>query len=390
MKNKPLFTIFLIVFIDLLGFGIILPLLPYIAEKYHANGLQIGLLTATYSLFQFISTPILGRLSDRYGRKKLLLISQFGTFIGYLLLGIEGSLIILFVSRIIDGATGGNISIAQAYVADVTDVKSRAKGMGVLGAAFGIGFIFGPALGGFLSRFGFSAPAYFAAAVSLITMFATIFMLEETVDTKKERNDPRTAFSISVFLSVFKKQPIGGLIIIFFIINLSFSVMQGIFALWSQKKFGFGPTDNGYLFAFVGIVAVITQLRLLPMLLKRFSEVSIFKVGLLSMCIGLLLIPLSVHIVMIYLAVVFIAFGNGLVNPTTNSIASENIPKEEYGATMGLIQSSGSMGRIAGPVVGGESFVSISASAPFIISGTVAFLAFLFSLNTLKESKVRS
>ena len=152
MKNKSLLTIFLIVFIDLLGFGIILPLLPYIAEKYSANPFQIGMLTATYSFFQLIAAPILGRLSDRYGRKKLLIISQFGSAVGYLILGLSGNLPLLFLSRIIDGITGGNISIAQAYIADVTTKENRARGMGMIGAAFGLGFIFGPAIGGFLSK----------------------------------------------------------------------------------------------------------------------------------------------------------------------------------------------------------------------------------------------
>jgi len=185
MKNKSLLTIFLIVFIDLLGFGIILPLLPYIAEIYKATPLQIGLLTAVYSFFQLIASPILGRLSDRYGRKKLLIISQLGSAIGYLILGLAGSLPLLFLSRIIDGITGGNISIAQAYIADVTTKENRAKGMGMIGAAFGLGFIFGPAIGGFLSKFSFSTPAYFATAISLLSVFATIFFLQETVDEKK-------------------------------------------------------------------------------------------------------------------------------------------------------------------------------------------------------------
>ena len=185
-SNKSLLTIFLIVFIDLLGFGIILPLLPYIAEKYQATPLQIGIISAAYSFFQLIASPILGRLSDRYGRKKILIISQLGSTIGYLILGLAGNLPLLFLSRIIDGITGGNISIAQAYIADVTTKENRAKGMGLIGAAFGLGFIFGPAIGGALSKISYSAQAYFATAVSLITVFATMFFLKETVNEKKD------------------------------------------------------------------------------------------------------------------------------------------------------------------------------------------------------------
>lgn len=183
-KNKSLLTIFLIVFIDLLGFGIILPLLPFIAQKYLASSLTIGFLTATYSFFQFVFAPILGYLSDRFGRKKILIISQFGSMIGYFILAFANNLPLIFLSRVIDGVTGGNISIAQAYIADVTDKKNRAKGMGLVGAAFGLGFIFGPSIGGLLSKISYSVPAFLAGCFSLITILTTYFFLKETVDLK--------------------------------------------------------------------------------------------------------------------------------------------------------------------------------------------------------------
>ncbi|OQY67309.1 hypothetical protein B6D29_02080 [Microgenomates bacterium UTCPR1] len=249
MKNKrSLITIFLVVFIDLLGFGLILPLLPYIAERFEASPLQIGLLTAVYSFFQLIASPILGRLSDRYGRKKLLIISQLGSAFGYLLLGLAGNLPLLFLSRIIDGITGGNISIAQAYIADVTTKKNRAQGMGLMGAAFGLGFIFGPAIGGALSKISYSTPAYFATAVSLLTVLTTIFFLKETINTKVAVKSPRTKFSLAEFKRVLSLYPIPMLIIVFFLTNTSFSTMQGTFALWTQKTFNFAPVNNGWLF----------------------------------------------------------------------------------------------------------------------------------------------
>src|SRR3990167_2535264 len=181
MKNKPLLTIFLIVFVDLLGFGIILPLLPYIAEKFKADPAQIGFLSATYSFFQLIATPILGRLSDRYGRKKLLIISQIGSTFGYLLLGLAHNLPLLFISRMVDGITGGNISIAQAYIADVTTKENRAKGMGMIGAAFGLGFIFGPAIGGFLGHHSVAAPFFFAAGLAAVNSVLVWLFLPESL-----------------------------------------------------------------------------------------------------------------------------------------------------------------------------------------------------------------
>mgnify|MGYP001558238113 FL=1 len=384
MKNKSLLTIFLIVFIDLLGFGIILPLLPYIAEKYSAGPFQIGILTASYSFFQLIAAPILGRLSDRYGRKKLLIISQLGSAVGYLILGLAGNLPLLFLSRIIDGITGGNISIAQAYIADVTDKKNRAKGMGIIGAAFGLGFIFGPAIGGFLSKFSYAAPAYFATGVSLLSVLATVFFLKETVDEKKAAASPRTKFSLKEFQRVMKLYPIGLLITVFLMLNTAFSIMQGNFSLWTQKTFNFDASQNGWLFAYIGILAVIFQMKLLPYAIKRFKEKNILQASLLFMAIGLILIPLAKHPNFLFVALFFLPLGNGLANPTIQALASENVPKEEYGETLGILQSAGSMGRIIGPILGGEIFQSLGKDTAFYFAGFLIISTLVYLKMKLK------
>lgn len=384
MKNKSLLTIFLIVFIDLLGFGIILPLLPYIAEKYSANPFQIGLLTATYSFFQLIASPILGRLSDRYGRKKLLIISQLGSAVGYLILGLSGNLPLLFLSRIIDGITGGNISIAQAYIADVTDQKNRAKGMGVIGAAFGMGFIFGPAIGGALSRFSYSTPAYFATVVSLITVVTTILFLKESVNEKEASHSPKTKLNLAEFKRVLSIYPIGLLIIVFFMINFAFSVMQGNFSLWTQKTFNFGPVENGWLFAYIGVLAVIFQIKLLPFLISKFHEKTILKISLFFMFLGLVLIPLSFNPKFLFLALFFLPLGNGLANPTIQALASENVPREEYGGTLGFLQSAGSFGRILGPIIGGEIFFSLGKDTAFYFAGFLIITTLVYLKMKLK------
>lgn len=384
-NNKALITIFLVVLIDLLGFGIILPLLPYIAEKYGGNPLQIGLLSGIYSLFQFISSPILGRLSDRYGRKKMLIISQIGSFVGYVMLGLANSLPLLFISRIIDGATGGNISIAQAYIADVTKPAERAKGMGLIGAAFGLGFIFGPAIGGLLSKFSFAAPAYFAAAVSFITILTNYFFLKETVDTKKAVKSHRTDFSLKELRKVLVIYPLGILIVAFFLLNFGFSLLQGNFALWTQKTFNFDAARNGILFTFIGIVAVLVQLRILPYLLTKFKERALLKSSVAFLAFGLTMLPLLKNPNLLYISLFFIAFGNGLANPTIQSVASEAVPPEEYGGTLGFLQSSGSLGRIVGPILGGEVFNTLGKDSPFYFGGGLVFLTFLYILGNLKE-----
>lgn len=378
MNRRALFTIFFIVFIDLLGFGIVLPLLPYVAEHYHANAFQIGLLAATYSFFQFIAAPILGRLSDRYGRKKILLISQFGSVIGYLLLGLANSLLLLFVSRMIDGITGGNISIAQAYIADVTTPKNRAKGMGLIGAAFGLGFAIGPALGGILySIGGFSLPAYFAAAVGLLTMLLTTIALKETVNVEKVKSSPKTQFSVQEFINIMLTHPIGLIIFTFFMLSFAFSSMQGTFALWAEHTLGFGPTEIGYVFTFIGIGAIITQLLILPRVVNRFGERPVFIYALLLLALGLILMPFSLHISVLILANLLLVLGNGLASSTSQSIASENVNPAEYGGTMGIMQSGASLGRILGPVIGGYLYNLFNPNTPFFIAGFIVFLMFL-------------
>jgi len=383
-NNKSLLTIFLVVFIDLLGFGIILPLLPYIAEKYSAGPFQIGMLTATYSFFQLIASPILGRLSDRYGRKKLLIISQLGSAVGYLILGLAGNLPLLFLSRIIDGATGGNISIAQAYIADVTTKENRARGMGIIGAAFGLGFIFGPTIGGFLSRFSYSTPAYFAAAISLLTVLTTIFFLKETINEKQAKVSPKTKLNFEEFRKVLSIYPIGILILTFFVVNLASSVQQGNFALWTQKTFNYGPTQNGWLFTYIGIIAVLVQLKVLPFLTKKFNEKNILYISLVFLFLGLILIPLMPTPLFLYVSLFFLPFGMGLSNPTIQALASENVPKEEYGGTLGFLQSAGSLGRIIGPIIGGIIFQSLGKDNAFYFAGFIVLIILIYSKMRLK------
>lgn len=385
MKNKSLTTIFVIVFVDLLGFGIILPLLPYIAEKFNANAFQIGILSASYSFFQLIASPILGRLSDRYGRKKILIISQIGSAFGYLLLGLAHSLPLLFVSRIIDGITGGNISIAQAYIADVTTKENRAKGMGLIGAAFGLGFIFGPAIGGFLSRFGFVYPAFFACIVSLITVFSTYRYLDETVDVKHAKESPKRSLTWKEFKEIVFNVHTGYLIVAFFLANTAFSSFQSTFALWSQQTFGYGPTENGYLFAFIGILAVVFQLQLLPFVVSKFHEKTILKYAIFILSLGFLVLPFVNSLYILLGSQFLIILGNSLANPSIQALASENVMKEDYGGTLGVLQSAGSMGRIVGPVTGGELFYVLGKESPFIASSVVMLFTFFFVAYSLRK-----
>ncbi len=386
MKNKPLVTIFLIVFIDLMGFGLILPLLPFIAEKYHANPEQIGLLTAAYSLFQFISAPILGRLSDKYGRKKLLVISQLGTFLGFVLLGFANSLPLLFLARVIDGITGGNLSIAQAYIADSTDKQNRAKGMGLLGAAFGLGFIIGPSMGGLLSQFGFAVPAFVAAGISLVTVIVTMLFLQESVDVTKTVHASQTRFNLVRLQAIFSNSVLLRYTMTFFVLSFAFTTFQGIFSLWAQKLFNWGPQQIGFVLGLVGVLAVISQLKLLPVVVKRLGDYRTLIVGMPILALGFAWMAFSPTIFVVYAAHFFVVFGNNLAGPTLQALATEEVHQSEYGGVMGIFQSAGSLGRIAGPMVGGVLFAQ-HISLPVWIASFGTMMGFFIIYSTRNHQK---
>ena len=249
MNKKLLFSILLVVFIDLLGFSLILPLLPYYAETFKANNFVTGLLIASYAFMQLIGAPILGRLSDRFGRRPILLVSVFGTFLGFLLLGFATTLWMLFAARILDGITGGNLSVAQAYISDVTDAKNRSKGLGLIGAAFGVGFIIGPVTGGLLSQYGYNVPAFVAAGLSFINFILIFAWLPESLSKEKREQlgeQKKPAVTLSALVTALKRPFTGSLLITRFFFGLAFAIFQSIFALYALAKFNLSACDTGF------------------------------------------------------------------------------------------------------------------------------------------------
>lgn len=262
MKRSPLLVIFITVFIDLIGFGIVIPVLPYYAEgtKFGATPSQVGLLFASYSVMQLVFAPVLGRLSDKYGRRPILLISLLGTCIGFLILGFATTLWMLFVGRIIDGISGGNISTAQAYIADVTTKENRAKGMGLIGAAFGLGFVFGPAIGGILSRWGINLPFLFAGGLAFANTVLLYFALPETVT----RDHPARASAAAGrgwahLIAALKNPRLGFVLLIYFLSIVAFSIMTATFSLFLMFRLGYDAFHNGWIFAYVGVISAIIQ-----------------------------------------------------------------------------------------------------------------------------------
>src|SRR5512147_522932 len=314
MDKKRLFSILLVVFIDLLGFSLILPLLPYYAETFNASKFTTGLLIASYAIMQLIGAPILGRLSDRFGRRPVLLVSVFGTFLGFLLLGFANALWMLFASRILDGLTGGNLSVAQAYISDVTDEKSRAKGLGMIGAAFGLGFIIGPATGGFLSQWGYAVPAFVAAAISFINLILIYAWLPESLTEEKrsQMTEKRPAITLNALLVAFRRPFTGSILITRFFFGLAFAIFQTIFSLYALQKFNLTARDTGFVLTYVGVLSVIVQGFLVGRLTSQFREDLLITVAVVLMGISLLGWALAPSVLWLYIIMTPTALSGGL------------------------------------------------------------------------------
>lgn len=403
MKRSPLVVIFTTVFIDLLGFGIVIPVLPFYAEgtRFNATPRTVGFLFASYSIMQLIFSPILGRLSDKYGRRPVLLISIIGTGIGFLILGFANTLFLLFVGRILDGITGGNISTAQAYIADITTKEDRAKGMGLLGAAFGLGFIFGPAIGGILSRWGVGVPFLFAAGLCFANAILLFFTLPETVTADHPaRNSAAGGRGLAQLIQSLTQPRLGFVLIIYFLFIVAFSIMTTSFSLYTMFRFGYDAQHTGYLFAYVGLIAVVIQGGLIGRLVKRFGELPLVIVGALFFAGSLFAVPFvgpaSGGLLALLIGGGIFSAGNSLATPSLNSLASKSVGAGEQGGVLGVTQSVASLARAVGPALaailihsanaykgadGNAHFMSDrSLFITFWTGSVIMFLAFLLAV----------
>lgn len=392
MKDKRIWIIFLIIFVNLLGFGIILPLLPYYVESLGAGAITIGLITATYSLFQIISAPILGELSYKFGRRPVLLISIFGTAVSFGLLGIANSIPLLFLSRMIDGATGGNISTAQAYIADITTKENRTQGMGIMMAAFSLGFILGPALGGLLSVYGYGVPAFVAGAVALLATILTFFFLPEShkrdlsaknVEGKKKR----TLFSVKDFYDALTHPEVGLMLSISFMTMFAFSLMQGTFALFTEHSLSLTAQTNGLIFAYLGLVGIIVQVFLLKRILKLLPEHRIVTISIAALAISLALIAISSNLIMLLIAITILAVANGVSGPVIAGHISKLTPDSEQGNIAGMNQSVSSVARLFGPLLGTFFYSQLGMKSPYFIATGILVLTFVYGIKKLKPVK---
>ena len=356
MNRSPLIVIFTTVFIDLVGFGIVIPVLPFYAEGtvFNATPRTVGLLFASYSVMQLVFSPILGGLSDKYGRRPVLFLSIIGTGIGFLILGLADSLWMLFAGRILDGITGGNISTAQAYIADITTTENRAKGMGLIGAAFGLGFIFGPAIGGILSRWGIHVPFFFAAGLCFANAVLLYFTLPETITRDHPaRHSAARGRGLRQVIKSLKHPVLAFVLTIYFLFIVAFSIMTTAFSLYTMFRFGYNAQHTGYLFAYVGLIAVIIQGGLIGRLVKRFGELPLVIVGALCFAISLFAVPFvgpaAGGLAALLIGGGVFSMGNSLATPALTSLASKSASPHEQGTVLGVTQSVASLARAVGP-----------------------------------------
>jgi MFS transporter, DHA1 family, tetracycline resistance protein len=335
----------------------VIPILPFYAETspYNATPFEIGLLFSVYSWMQFFFSPILGRLSDRYGRRPILFISLMGSAVGYFVMGFAGSLAMVFVGRIIGGITGANISTAQAYIADVTSKENRAKGMGIFGAIFGLGFILGPALAGILSKYGVHVPFYFAAVLSFVNSVALYFILPESITPGAPHEERKGR--VAELVESLREKEFGIVNLVYFLLITAFSIMTYAFVLFTAYRYGYNAEQNGYLFFYVGVVAIIGQGVLFHRLVKTLGETKLTVIGCLLMAASLLVFPFlgpSAGGLTALLAVTAVlSIGNAFASPSLTSLASKISPEDKQGSSLGIMQSGASLARAIGPLVGG-------------------------------------
>jgi DHA1 family tetracycline resistance protein-like MFS transporter len=362
--SRALLPIFFIVLVDIFGFTLVIPLLGIYAERFRATPTQATLLVSVYAVCQLVSGPFLGRASDKIGRKPMLLISQVGTFVGFIVLARAQALWVLYLARIIDGATAGNLSIAQAYISDNTRPEDRAKSFGIIGIAFGLGFFIGPFVTGTLSNYGLTAPIYAAAGLSMSSILLTLFFLPAGRPAKAPgatAGPGGQRWSIldwGAYAQYFKRPVLRGLFCQFFAFAFCFSTFTSGFALFAERTFRyrghpFGPVEIGYVLAYVGLLGIILQGGLIGRLVKRFGEPALVSTGFASILVGYTALGLVHDIGPLVLVATVSSFGNGVLRPSLTSLISQRAGRHEQGVVLGLNQSIMSIAQISAPTIAG-------------------------------------
>ena len=393
-SGSPLLVIFLTVFIDLIGFGICLPLLPKYAERYGAQGWKIGAAMGVYSLMQLVFAPWWGQLSDRIGRRPVLLVSNFGSIVAYGLFGLSAQFVgetgfwILVGSRVFAGICGANLSVASAFIADVTTPEKRSKGMGLIGMAFGLGFILGPVLGSqAFKHFGLAGPGVVAAVICAINFVLGCIILPET--RKKDAAPPVRRPRFEQIRHVLAMKGVGFLIGIYFLGTFAFTAFESTLPLLLDAKLKFDEEHVGYVFAFCGIMAAMVQGGGIGRLVKSFGERRLIGTSLIVVAISLVLMPLANTLATLLGALAVFAIGSGINRAPTMGLISQLSPADEQGTTLGVAQSAGTLARVLGPTVA-TTLYDLWLPAPYLACATIALLAGLLAALRLMGSTAKS
>lgn len=385
MTNRSaLGILFLVVFVDLLGFGMVIPVMPLYAKQLGAAAVWTGFLSTGYSAMQFVFAPIWGRLSDRVGRRPVLIVSIFMTAIAFVAYGLAGSFAVLLAARLFAGIATANIAIARAFVADVTPPEGRAKGMGIIGAAFGLGFVLGPALGGILSQYSLALPFYVAAGISAANGVAAWFILPEPEQRRVREAASRVRFT--AFFSEMGRPGIRRIMLIYFLTILAFSAMENTYAFLAEARYGLGLSGVNYLFAYIGVIVVVVQGGLIGPLTRRFGEQRLLVAGLVLQAVGLLALPYGGSVTGLALATAPLAVGSGLTQPSITSILSRLAREDDQGGTLGIGESASAFGRIVGPEAGTFTFGRISMAFPYV-GGAVLMVVAAAIGSTLRSER---
>jgi len=383
MKRGPLAIVFVYVVVELLGMSLILPLLPYYAQSLSASALLVGLLGTSNALAQVIGAPIVGRLSDRFGRRPLILVGALATAAGFVLLGFARSLPLLFASRVLDGLLGGNVALAQSYITDVTDEKARAKALGIIGAAFGIGFVIGPAAGGFLSRWGVAVPAFAAAALALVNFVWVLVALPESLTPERRAAlavSPRPPVTAAALLAELRRPVVGPLLTPRLFYALAFGIFQSSFALWASRRLGLEAQQTAFVLTYVGVLSVLVQGLAIGPLTRRFTERTLIVAGipiLGASLLGWAFVPNDP----LQLAVLApTALSAGVLNVALTSTLTKAVARDDVGGTLGLATALQALTGIASPAIGGLLLQaigpwSLGALAAVILAGLAVFAA---------------
>ncbi|WP_233138173.1 MFS transporter [Mucilaginibacter sp. MD40] len=383
--NRMIWVLVLIAVINSMGFGIIIPLLYPYGKKFGVTEQTIGLLTAAFSIAQFIATPILGSLSDKWGRKPILIISLIGTAASFVLFGLANSIFMLFAARVLDGLTGGNISVAQAMISDISSPKDRAKNFGILSSAFGFGFVIGPAIGGLLSKFGMQVPFFFAAGIAVAGVFLSLLLLKETNQNKNNKKQG-DGFTLSSLVTVLKKPVIGTAVFTGFLLTMAQFTMLIGFQTFSVDQLKLSTSQIGIFYAGFGITGILMQL-LVPAIKKLISLQSMILLLSTLICLGaMLLTGFSTGFILFAVAIGIYGLFNGLRNPMLNAIIADHNDERQRGEVMGVNQAYISIGQTLGPVTAGLA-TAISVHSVFFLSAFYILIALLFSFRLISKEK---